>query len=182
LGYFRDLMAAAVGCGPEQYRYATPDQAGEMAAASGSFGLETILAAVQILEQTLGKMRYSVHGRTLAEVAVVRLCRLDDLDALPALIAELRGAGPPQSGRGTGPAAGAAGARPGAPASVVRTSSGGHQAPRAALQPASQFAASGTGDQATISNLFRALSPASRRTLHGERSPMAPTIIPVPRL
>ena len=31
-----------------------------------------------------------VHVRTLVEVALVRLCKLDDLDALPDLVAELR--------------------------------------------------------------------------------------------
>ena len=33
----------------------------------------------------------SLHGRTLVEMAIVRICQLDDLDDLAALVAELRG-------------------------------------------------------------------------------------------
>jgi DNA polymerase III subunit gamma/tau len=36
-------------------------------------------------------MRTSMHGRTLVEMAVVRICNLGDLDELADLIAELRG-------------------------------------------------------------------------------------------
>ena len=56
-------------------------------------GLETLLAMAQILDHTLGRLRQSVHVRTLVEVALVRLCKLDDLEALPGLVAELRGQG-----------------------------------------------------------------------------------------
>src|SRR6478672_546994 len=36
-------------------------------------------------------MRVSMHGRTLVEMAVVRICSLEDLDELAALVAEIRG-------------------------------------------------------------------------------------------
>ncbi len=122
LGYFRDMMAAAVGCGRQQFRYAGPDDAAAISAAGERFGLETILAAIQILEQTLSRMRLSVHARTIAEAAVVRLCRLDDLDSLPALVAELRGGGP------------SAGRSPGAPGVPARGASVG---PRTSNGPSS---------------------------------------------
>src|SRR4029079_7275330 len=63
-------------------------------------GLETILAMAQILDQTLSRLRQSTHVRTLVEVALVRLCKLDDLDALPRLVAELSGVGGGGSGVG----------------------------------------------------------------------------------
>ena len=44
----------------------------------------------QILDQTLVRLRQSTHVRTLVEVALVRLCKLEDLDALPGLVAQLR--------------------------------------------------------------------------------------------
>ena len=53
--------------------------------------MQTILAMVQILDQTAARMRVSLHGRTLVEMAIVRICQLDDLDDLAALVAELRG-------------------------------------------------------------------------------------------
>jgi DNA polymerase-3 subunit gamma/tau len=95
LGHLRDMMAAAVGCGADQFRYATPDQFNGIVAASKQIGLETLLAAVQIVEQTLARMRLSVYARTLAEVAVVRLCTLEDLESLPALIDQLHSGTPP---------------------------------------------------------------------------------------
>jgi DNA polymerase-3 subunit gamma/tau len=91
LGYFRDVMAVAVGCPKEQMLFALPSQAEEVAAIGRQLGLQTVLAMVQILDQTAARLRVSLHGRTLVEMAVVRICQLDDLDDLAALVAELRG-------------------------------------------------------------------------------------------
>ena len=43
---------------------------------------------VQILDQTAARLRVSLHGRTLVEMAIVRICQLDDLDDLASLVAE----------------------------------------------------------------------------------------------
>ncbi len=90
-GYFRDCMAAAAGCGHESFLYAAPSSAKDIAEAGKKLGLQTILAAMQILDQALSRIRYSTQARILAELALVRICHLEDLDALPVLIAELRG-------------------------------------------------------------------------------------------
>ena len=45
---------------------------------------------MQILDQTLSRMRYSTQGRILAELALVRICHLEDLDELSEVIAQLR--------------------------------------------------------------------------------------------
>jgi DNA polymerase-3 subunit gamma/tau len=92
VGYVRDAMAAAVGCSPEQLLYALPSQADEVAQAAQKLGLSTILAIGQILDHTAARMRVSMHGRTLVEMAIVRICQLGELDDLATLIAELRGA------------------------------------------------------------------------------------------
>ncbi len=91
VGYFRDVMTAAVGCGPDQMLYALPSQAGEVADIGRQLGLQTVLAIGQILDHTAARMRISMHGRTLVEMAIVRICNLGDLDELADLIAELRG-------------------------------------------------------------------------------------------
>jgi DNA polymerase-3 subunit gamma/tau len=91
IGYFRDVMAVAVGCPREQMLYAVPSQAEEVEAIGRQLGLATILAMVQILDQTAARLRLSLHGRTLVEMAVVRICELEKLDDLAALVAELRG-------------------------------------------------------------------------------------------
>ncbi|HEX4150162.1 MAG TPA: hypothetical protein VHY20_14285, partial [Pirellulales bacterium] len=88
-GYFRDLMVASVGCPDEAFLYSLPAQRGEVRAAAQELGVNTLLAMMQILDQTLSRLRYSTHGRTLAELALVRICGLADLDALPALIEQV---------------------------------------------------------------------------------------------
>jgi DNA polymerase-3 subunit gamma/tau len=93
LGYFRDGMAAAVGCGADALLNTTSSQYPQVADAARRLGLETILAVIQILDQTLARFRQSTHVRTLAEMALVRICKLEDLDALSSLVAELRSGG-----------------------------------------------------------------------------------------
>ena len=90
LGTMRDLMAISVGCGVELMLHSSEADQAVMTDAAQKWGLETILAAVQILDQSVARMRQSVHVRTLAEMAVVRIARLEDLDALPDLIAQLK--------------------------------------------------------------------------------------------
>jgi len=106
-GYFRDCMAAVVGCPAEACLYASSGRQEEVAEAGGRLGLSTILAAMQILDQTLSRMRLSAQVRILAELALVRIANLEDLEELPALIARLQGGSSP---------AGAAKGRPAPPA------------------------------------------------------------------
>jgi DNA polymerase-3 subunit gamma/tau len=94
LGYFRDCLAALVGCSADLMLHVSSSDHAEALALGNQLGLETLLAMAQILDQTLSRLRQSTHVRTLVEVALVRLCKLDDLDALPGLVAELRGEGP----------------------------------------------------------------------------------------
>jgi DNA polymerase-3 subunit gamma/tau len=105
IGYFRDVMAIAVGCPPQQMLYAIPSQADEVAAIGRQLGLPTILAMVQILDQTAARLRVSLHGRTLVEMAIVRICQLEDLDDLAALVAELKGEAPASKPARPAPAA-----------------------------------------------------------------------------
>jgi DNA polymerase-3 subunit gamma/tau len=91
VGYFRDVMAVAAGCGPDQMLYALPSQAGDVVKTGRQLGLPTVLAIGQILDQTASRMRISMHGRTLVEMAVVRICQLGELDDLATVVAELRG-------------------------------------------------------------------------------------------
>ena len=93
VGYFRDMMAAVVGCPADlMLNTASADQDG-LKEAGSKLGLETILAIVQILDQAVARMRQSPHVRTLVEIALVRICSLDDLDQLPQLIAQLQQGG-----------------------------------------------------------------------------------------
>ncbi len=91
-GYLRDCMAAAAGASPETFLYSSPRAADQVSEAGRRLGLETILAAMQVLDHTLARMRYSTQGRVLAELALVRICCLEDLQQLGDLIEQVRGA------------------------------------------------------------------------------------------
>jgi DNA polymerase III subunit gamma/tau len=130
-GYFRDCMVASAGCTDESFLYVAPSSAKDIAEASKKLGLHTILAIMQILDQTLSRMRYSTQARILAELALVRICHLEDLDELPALIAELRS---------------------GAPASGIAS-------PARSVQPAKSVATYSTADQAVKKNAESELIP-----------------------
>ena len=90
LGHFRDLMVATVGGPRDLMLHTAESEFDETRTAAGAWGLQTVLAAIQILDQAVIRMRQSTHVRILAELALVRICHLDDLDALPDLIAGLR--------------------------------------------------------------------------------------------
>ncbi len=89
-GYFRDCMVAAVGCSPDAFLYASTTNSAEVVEAGRRLGLQTILAAMQILDQTLSRLRISTQARILAELALVRICNLEDLEELAGLIVQLR--------------------------------------------------------------------------------------------
>jgi len=109
LGYLRDVMVLAAGGGEKSILYASPTTVRRIAEASQSLGLSTVLAAMQIIEQTLAKMKQSTQSRVLAELALVRICQLEELDALPELIEQLYSGGPATvAGTRVGPAHGAA--------------------------------------------------------------------------
>ncbi len=94
LAYLRDCMAAAVGCPGEMFLSASPTSWPNILQSAERLGLETVLAAMQILDQTLARLRSTMQGRILVELALVRLCQLEAMAALPELIAELRSAAP----------------------------------------------------------------------------------------
>ncbi|MGL4513236.1 MAG: DNA polymerase III subunit gamma/tau [Lacipirellulaceae bacterium] len=90
MGYYRDAMALAVGCSPERMLYALPAQVEAARELGARLGVPTLLAALQVLDQTAARMRVSVHERTLLEMAIVRLATIADLEGLAELAAELR--------------------------------------------------------------------------------------------
>ncbi|MFO0870041.1 MAG: DNA polymerase III subunit gamma/tau [Pirellulales bacterium] len=94
LAYFRDLLAVAVGCGPDLLLQAAASEHGELRELAAGVGLETLLAALQILDQAVTKMRHSPHARVLLEMAIVRICRLENLEELAQLAARLQAGGP----------------------------------------------------------------------------------------
>jgi DNA polymerase-3 subunit gamma/tau len=83
----RDALLASVGCGVDKPGGAAAGQGLgiDIAAIGRSVGTETLLAMLQIVDQALARMRTSGHAAILAEMAVVRLAKLEDLESLTAL-------------------------------------------------------------------------------------------------
>jgi DNA polymerase-3 subunit gamma/tau len=100
LGFYRDIMVSAAGGSGDLLLHATPDQWQEVADLAKRLGVENVLAVMQILDQTLSRLRYSTQGRILAELALVRVATLGDLVELSEVVAQLNSgavpAGPPK--------------------------------------------------------------------------------------
>ena len=93
LAALRDCLLASVGCGSDML--AGSNGLGVDVAATGrDLGTATVLAMLQILDQALGRMRTSGHAAVLAEMAVVRLATLEDLESLAAAVDRVAAAGP----------------------------------------------------------------------------------------
>ena len=94
LGYFRDLMAVTVGCDATLQRHTAASMHGELKALGEQWGLQTVLAVVGLIDQTLVRIRLSVYSRVLLEATVIQICNLPDLQAI-ADLAEAAGEGKP---------------------------------------------------------------------------------------
>ncbi|MHB1425132.1 MAG: DNA polymerase III subunit gamma/tau [Gemmataceae bacterium] len=86
ISYWRDLMV--VHCaGVEGRDLSVPSRHREtLLRQAKALNLDAILAGLDILSATKGQLKNSNHGRTLVEMALVRLGRLENLVALPQLV------------------------------------------------------------------------------------------------
>ena len=85
LAGLRDCLLASVGC-RENLLTNSPGLGVDVAALGRELGTATILAMLQILDQSLGRMRTSGHAAVIAEMAVVRLASIEDFESLAAAI------------------------------------------------------------------------------------------------
>jgi DNA polymerase-3 subunit gamma/tau len=88
IDYLRDLMVLAVGA-ETLLLAATPSQKPRLEAVARRWTVDSVVAALQILAEARGRLRGSTHGRTLVELALVRVARLEDLAELGAVVARL---------------------------------------------------------------------------------------------
>ena len=113
----RDSLLASVGCGAELMLQG--DGLGvDLAAIGRETGTVTLLAMLQIIDHALGRMRSSGHAAVLAEMAIVRLASLEDLDSLADAVER---AGSEPVGPATPAARPAPAARPGEPVREKKT-------------------------------------------------------------
>ncbi len=101
LAYFRDLMVLASGAAEALLLSVADEQRSNLAKQAAATGLQSVLAALQILAETKYRMKGAAFSRVLLELALVRIGTLDQLDDLRELVGRLRQG---QAG-GSGPAA-----------------------------------------------------------------------------
>ena len=90
LGCLRDLMALSVGGGKELLLHSPEGDADELAELAKGLGTSNLLAAAQIVDQALMRMRLVTHSRVLLETALIRIAQLEDLQALSDLISQVQ--------------------------------------------------------------------------------------------
>ena len=184
LGYFRDLMAVSVGCEATLMRFASMSLYDSMKRLGESWGLQTVLAVVGLIDQTLVRIRHSVHSRVLLESTLIQVCTLPDLQAISDLAASASAADTDAEKKKRPTLTAAAADRP-APATaqphVPRASQPPATQPRdsASRDPASRDPASrdsASRDPASRDSASRPATrrPSSRPTLLCSRAPPRP--------
>ena len=98
LGYFRDLIAVTVGCPAEMQRHTGESLHAELRTLGESWGIDRLLAIVGMIDQTLVRIRHTVHGRVLLEATLVQICHLPDLQAIADLVVAMNAGGGVSSG------------------------------------------------------------------------------------
>src|SRR5262249_12522942 len=94
LDYWRDLMVAICAGIEGQEFSVSPRERLALLRQAKSIQLDTILAGLEILTTAKARLRGSTHSRVLIEMALIRLCRLEDLIAISDLVKQL---GTPQT-------------------------------------------------------------------------------------
>ena len=88
LEFLRDVMMLSIGA-DVILQAAAPRQKPRLREIAGRWTPDTLLAALQILAEARGRLRGSPHGRTLAEIAILRVAMLDDLRELGEVVNRL---------------------------------------------------------------------------------------------
>lgn len=94
LGCVRDLLALSVGGGKELLLYSSEAEAAQLAEIATGWGTASLLAAAQIIDQALARMRMVTYSRVLLETALIRIAKLEDLQALSEVISQMQSGQP----------------------------------------------------------------------------------------
>ncbi len=88
LDFLRDAMVLALGA-DSILLAVTPRQKPRLQKLIERLPIDAILAALQIVDQHRTRLRGSLHGRLLVEMALVRLARLEDFESLDSILHRL---------------------------------------------------------------------------------------------
>ena len=98
VGLLRDLMVLAAGADGVPLLGVAEDCREELSIRAQAWGVQTTLAALQLISEAKLRMQRVTFGRALAEAALVRAATLGDLDDLADLAESLKSGGPPSNG------------------------------------------------------------------------------------
>ena len=87
----RDLMVQATGAETATVRSVGPDAAGRLAELSAAWGVETAIAAMQVLAETVSRARWTRQTRALADLALVRIATLEQLSEVGRWLQQISG-------------------------------------------------------------------------------------------
>ncbi|MDR2761080.1 MAG: DNA polymerase III subunit gamma/tau [Planctomycetaceae bacterium] len=90
IGLLRDLLVIVSGGSASLMIFCSPNQFEQAAGVANKFGIQRLLAAIQILDQTYGRMKYNTQTRVLSEVALIRIAYLDNYQMISILLEKLR--------------------------------------------------------------------------------------------
>lgn len=102
LFYLRDLMILASKASRVGLLSVAPVSREQLLKQAEDWGLQTIVAAMQILSDAKARMQRVTYGRALAELALVRIAMLEDLSDIGELVDRLRRAEPASPSDGSG--------------------------------------------------------------------------------
>lgn len=89
LSYLRDLMVLAGGASSIPLLSVSEDYRSQLGEQAKRWGLRTVVAAMQIMAETKARMQRVSYGRPLAELALIRLALLRDLESLETILQTL---------------------------------------------------------------------------------------------
>jgi DNA polymerase-3 subunit gamma/tau len=171
LGYFRDLMAVSVGCDASMMRYAAGSMHPDLVQLGGQWGLQSVLAIVGLVDETLVRIRHSVHARVLLEATLIQICHLPDLQAIVDLTTAAKTASAGGEKKNS-----VSRLRTTAVA-VERTSPSSQTGPMSQTSPPVNGAAGQEQSQSTVS---RGLLPAASRVPASTTASTTPAAVPQP--
>ncbi len=101
LFYLRDLMILASGAASVGLLSVAPVSQELLQKQATAWGLQSIVAAMQILAEAKARMQRVTYGRALAELALIRIAMLEDLTDIGELIDKLRSSEPVSTTQGS---------------------------------------------------------------------------------
>ena len=178
LEFLRDVMV--VKFNPSLVMLAaSPRQKPRLVEIGNRWSDDTLLAALQVLAEARGRLRGSPHGRTLVEIAILRVARLDDLAELGEVVGRLAAlesgappVGPLEKKKRVEPESAREVARPADPEPMSEEASGPEPEPTAVTAPEWDLAAIAAAWPSWVSSLPTELSTKVQH--------LRPTAIPEP--